>query len=411
MFLLYIDPGTGSMLFTVLLGLVTTGFFFVQKLWIRFKFYLSAGKAQNAASDKASYIIFSDNKNYWPVFRPICDEFERRKIPVNYWTASENDPALNTAYEYIKCEFIGEGNRAFSRLNTMNAVICLATTPGLDVLQWKRSKNVNYYIHILHAAGTAAGGYRMFSLDYYDAVLLTGEYQIQEIRELEQKRNLPQKEVLVVGCTYMDELKRRLDSTDPSPNHPFTVLLAPSWGQSSLLVKYGQKILDELIATGYNIIIRPHPQSFRSDKDVMDRLLAQYPETEQLHWDQDGDNFNSLNSADIMISDFSSVMFDYTLVFNKPVIYAESVFDKAPYEAMWLDEELWKFRILPSIGMPLREEDFGHLKEVIRQTASSQALSEGISGARAEAWMHIGESAKLTADYMIRKHKQLTDNQ
>jgi hypothetical protein len=35
----------------------------------------------------------------------------------------------------------------------MNADICLSTTPGLDVYQWKRSANVKRYVHILHAAG------------------------------------------------------------------------------------------------------------------------------------------------------------------------------------------------------------------------------------------------------------------
>ena len=411
--LLYIDPGTGSMLFTVLLGLVTTLIFFVQRLWIKLRFRLSAGKAEkDAAAGEHAYVIFSDSKNYWNVFRPICDEFERRKIPVTYWTASQQDPALQATYEYVKAEFIGEGNKAFSRLNLMSADIVLATTPGLDVLQWKRSKNVKYYVHILHAAGTSAGGYRMFSLDYYDAVLLTGDFQIREIRELEQKRNLPAKEVLVTGCTYMDVLKERLDAADAAaPAKPdgegLTVLLAPSWGTSSLLVRYGEEIVESLIATGYRVILRPHPQSFISDKEVMDRLQEKYPDSDRLRWDPDPDNFRSLYESDIMISDFSSVMFDYALVFNKPFLYAESAFDPAPYEAAWLDEELWKFRVLPSIGIPLKREQFPHMKQVIDDAVTDQSLAAGRGKARQEAWAHIGESARLTVEYLVNKREEL----
>ena len=35
--LLYIDPGTGSMLFTILLGVVGTGTFFIKKIWLKLK--------------------------------------------------------------------------------------------------------------------------------------------------------------------------------------------------------------------------------------------------------------------------------------------------------------------------------------------------------------------------------------
>ena len=404
---LYIDPGTGSMLFTVLLGLITTLYFFAQKMFVKLKFRLSAGKVDGVAKTNKPYVIFSDNNNYWSVFKPICDEFEKRKIPVEYWTASDQDQGLKEEYQYVKTEFIGEGNKAFSRLNMMSADIVLATTPGLDVLQWKRSKNVKYYVHTLHAAGTSAGGYRMFSLDYYDAVLLTGEFQIQEIRELEQKRHLPAKDIEVVGCTYMDVLKEQLDHTEKSEHTGITVLLAPSWGTSSLLVKYGSKIIDSLINTGYKIIIRPHPQSFRSDKDVMEKLQKEYPDGEMLTWDSNPSNFDSLNQSDIMISDFSSVMFDYALVFNKPFIYAESSFDKAPYEAAWLDEELWKFRVLPSIGIPLREDQFGQMKEVIQQAISDETLEKGRDEARSEAWANIGKSAQLTVDFLVKKHDEL----
>ena len=407
--LLYIDPGTGSMLFTILLGVVTTMYFFVRRLVVYIKFRISGGKVEKSGSEKIPYVIFSDGKQYWNVFAPICNEFERRRIPLEYWTASPDDPGLSCTYQYVSCKFIGEGNRAFTRLNMMNAAICLATTPGLDVLQWKRSRDVDWYVHILHAAGTSAAGYRMFSLDYYDAVLLTGSFQIDEVRELEQKRNLPAKELLVVGCTYMDELKKRLDQEGRDSHSGLTVLLAPSWGKSSILVRFGEEILDALIGTGFNLIIRPHPQSFTADREVMDGLMRKYPNSNQLSWNRDADNFQALNKADIMISDFSSVIFDYSLVFNKPFIYTENTFDNSVYDAAWLDEEMWKFRVLPSIGIPLRKEDFPRIKETIENAVNDKDLLKGREHARAEAWANIGESAKLTVDYLNNKYKELQD--
>ena len=408
--LLYIDPGTGSMLFTILLGVLTTLYYIGQKLILKIKFRLSAGGGNLKEEKKNSIVIFSDSKVYWNVFKPICDEFERRRIAVDYWTASPDDEALNLKYDFVNCMFIGEGNKAFAKLNMMDADICLATTPGLDVLQWKRSRNTKYYVHILHASGTSAAGYRMFSLDFYDAVLLTGDYQIDEIRELEEKRQLPAKDLKVVGCTYMDELKKKLDSSEQEEHSNLTVLLAPSWGQSSILNRYEDTIIKSLVNTGYNIVIRPHPQSFKSEKDLIERLKKQFPESDTLSWNQDNDNFDILNKSDIMISDFSSVIFDYSLVFNKPFIYAESTFDNSIYDAAWLDDEMWKFKVLPKIGIPLRESDFDNMKEIIDKAIVDESLYAAREQARSEAWAHIGESAKLTVDYLIAKREELNES-
>ena len=113
----------------------------------------------------------------------------------------------------------------------------------------------------------------------------------------------------------------------------------PSWGKSAILQKYGGKIIDELLATGYHVIIRPHPQSFKSETELMEESsCAHYPESDRLEWNRDTDNFEVLRRSDIMISDFSGVIFDFALVYDKPVIYADTEFDKSPYDAWWLDK-------------------------------------------------------------------------
>ena len=171
------------MLFSILIGIFAALVFFVQKLIIKVKFLLSGG-----AADKIPYLIFSDSKRYWNTFKPICDEFEKRGTDITYWTASPDDPALSAEYKHVHAEFIGEGNKAFTRLNFANAGILLSTTPGLDVYQWKRSENTDWYVHVLHAAGDPTM-YRMFGLDFYDAVFIAGDFMKDELLELEEKRN------------------------------------------------------------------------------------------------------------------------------------------------------------------------------------------------------------------------------
>lgn len=403
---LYIDPGTGSMLFTILIGVLGAAVYAFRGLFLKFRFHLNGGKAIESSGNHPSVVIFSDSKRYWNVFKTICDEFERRKEKLEYLTASPDDPALDCSYEYISSRFIGEGNKAFAALNMLNADVVLSTTPSLDVLYWKRSKNVKWYVHIGHFAGDMSL-YRMFGIDYYDAILTSGEHQERQIRELEKLRGLPPKEIAETGVTYLDSMKARLDDAGALPDHPLTVLLAPSWGSSAILTVYGAEMIKSLLDTGYHIIIRPHPQSFTAEKENMESLMTQFPENEQMEWNRDNDNFEVLRRSDIMISDFSSVIFDFALVFDKPIIYADTHFDKAPYDACWLEEEPWAFGILPELGPQLTAEHLKDMRELIDSCLSDSLYKQGRDRARKEGWAYPGEAAQRAADYLIEKKNEL----
>ena len=404
--LLYIDPGTGSMLFTILISIVSSLLFFWKKLVLKLKFMASGGRVTEE-KDYLPYVIFSDSKRYWNVFAPICEEFEKRGIQLEYMTASEDDPCLSRKFEHVHCQFIGEGNKAFARLNLLNAGIVLSTTPGLEVYQWKRSKNVGWYAHIFHAVDEGLG-YRMFGMDYYDAILLTGQYQEENVRKLEELRKLPAKEIYVAGCTYMDALKEKLEKSDFHKDADrLTVLLAPSWGESSILSRYGANILRELVNTGYQIIVRPHPQSMISEKEIIEPLMKEFPDGDALQWNFDNDNFEVLQKADLMITDFSGIIFDFALVFGKPILYADTSFDSAPYDAAWVEGPLWRFEVLKELGEPLTEEALPRLKETIDHLIGSSAKTEARDRVRGEAWQYIGESAARTVDYMVAKYQQL----
>lgn len=407
--LLYIDPGTGSMLFAILISVLGAVYFSVRTFLVKIKFTLSGGKKIVGDGTKVPIAIFSDDKRYWNVFKPICKELGERGIPVEYLTASADDPALKAKNEIvgIKASFLGEGNKAFARLNFYSASILLSTTPGLEVYQWKRSKKVDCYVHILHAANEIAG-YRMFGVDYYDALLLSGEYQVRDTRNLETLRNLPAKEIELVGLPYMDEMVKRLEKTPKPQKEGTTVLLAPSWGPSSIFSKFGSKIIDELVKTGYHIIIRPHPQSFSSEKEMIEELMAKYPDSTSLEWNRDNDNFDVLNRADILISDYSGVVFDFSLVYDKPIIYADTEFDKSPYDAWWLDTPYWTMTALPMLGEKLPGDSLENIKQIIDECLNNPEYAQKRLEIRNQTWVHRGEGTKRVVDYLEKKLKELT---
>lgn len=408
---LYIDPGTGSMLFAILIGIIGAANYLLKDWIVKIRFLLSGGRQKaDENAEKIPIVIFSDDKRYWNVFEPLCREFDKRGVNIVYMTASPEDPALENPYKHIKGEFIGENNKAFAKLNFLNATMVLSTTPGLDVYQWKRSKKVTYYVHMLHAANEIAG-YRMFGTDYYDALMLSGEYQVRDVRYLESIRNLPAKEIVKIGIPYLDEmydrLRKSMESEERKEKQERTVLLAPSWGKSAILSKFGERIIDVLIETGYSIIIRPHPQSFTSEKEMIGKLMEKYPNSEKLEWNRDNDNFEVLKRADILISDFSGVVFDFSLVHEKPIIYTDTKFDKGPYDAWWLKTPYWTFTALPRIGQELNEGNLHSLKEMIDSCLSDEKYAKGRQEVISETWEHRGEGTQRAVDYILSKYEQL----
>ena len=403
MMVFYIDPGTGSMLFSIIIGLVTMLYFVSKAAVIKLKFFLSGGKAV-ANGDRFPFVIYSEGERYWNVFKPIVEEFEKRQVPVVFYTSSEKDPVFSERYAYISPEFIGEGNKAFTRLNFLEADVCLMTTPGLDVYQLKRSRGVKHYSHILHAVDDATS-YRLFGLDYYDSVLISGEYQKAHVRLLEEQRGIQKKDLEVVGCPYLDVLQEKASSFEVETDKPFTVLVAPSWGPSGILTCYGEALLDPLVETGFIIIVRPHPQSSQSERAMLEKLKKRYQQNPNFEWDFNRENLQSLARADIMISDFSGVIFDYTFLFDRPFLYVKSDFDAMPYDSYDIEEQPWKFRVLDEIGIELKPESFSTIKQVLLDACENELLTDNRAKAKDTAWQYRGKSGERAVDYLLEKQK------
>lgn len=399
----YIDPGTGSMLFSVVLGISATVFFLFQTLIIKIK-TLSCYKKE-VSNTSIPIVIYSEGNQYFRIFKPILDEFEKREHPVVFYTSQEDDLVFKANYKYVKSLFIGQGFKGYAKLAFMKADVCLMTTPNLDVLQLKRSKDVKYYCHIFHGISSCLQ-YRLFSLDYYDAVLCDGEFQFSDIRELEEKRNLPAKELVVVGSPYMDMLKGQVQ-TLTEKSEMFTILVAPTWGPSGILSKYGTKLLDKLIESNWRIIIRPHPQSVKVEKEIIDSLVNHYKDYSNVSWNYDVDNLKVLSEADIMISDFSCTIFEYCFLFNRPVIYINQEMNKEIYDIGDLDNEAWRYKAIRKVGKELTKDNFENIIQMIESISVDDDLYSRISETRKVAWEQEDKGAENIVNYLINKQKEI----
>ena len=395
---LYIDPGTGSALFSIVIGIAAVSYFLFRSAFLKIKVLLFRQK--ETSSSKLKYVIYAEDKRYWAFFEPVLVECESRQISVLYLTSSQDDPVFSSSFKYVNGKFIGKGNRAFAYLNFISADFVLATTPDLDVLQWKRSKAVKHYCHMFHMV-SGSMIYRLYSLDFYDSILLSGENEIPEIRYLENLRKCPCKQLVVVGNTFLDRYNEKLKSLPAEENHPFTVLVSPSWGASGLLKVYGERLLDPLIRTGWRIILRPHPQSVIAEKPLLERFNERYRDNNNVEWDYHHENIYSLAKSDVMITDFSGIIFDYIFLFNKPLLFSLSTMDLRPYDAHNLPEEPSILQISKKVGIELNEANFASIKEVITESLHNAELQENRIEAKRIMWQYEGEASKRIVDFMI----------
>ena len=402
----YIDPGTGSMLFSIILGAAATLFFILNSLFISIKRFLFTSKKLGETSHP--FVIYSEGNQYWCVFKPILDEFEKRDIDVVYYTSAQDDKDFEEKYNHVKSEFIGKGNKAYFKLAFLNADICLMTTPQLDVLQLKRSKKCKYYAHIFHSI-CYSGEYRLYALDYYDCVLCDAAFQTEFIREIEQKRNLPKKELPVVGCTYMDYFENIKNTIQKKNSDKKTILIAPSWGDYSLLHRGCDVLIKKLTETDYNIIIRPHPQSMIIEKDFIEKLMKKYQSFDNISWNFDSNNLEVLSATDVLISDFSCVMFDFAFLFNKPFIYVDTEFNFDISDIADLDEIPYKYKLVDIIGKGIKPEELSNLDiKGIIENLFSNTVVEKIQKEKDFAWAYQGKSAQNVVDFLVNKQKELS---
>ena len=399
--LAYIDPSFGSAMFAIALALANMAVLGVRALVSRVR---TGSVVRVASSEHMRCLVYSDSGRYFGTFGPILREFDRRGVEVTYWTQDASDPLLGEGFEHVTCECIGDGPKAFGCLASVSCDIVLSTTPDLDVTQWRRSPFVGKYVHVMHCANTAAW-YRMFGIDAYDVLLLANDYQVSEVRSLEEKRGFAPKDLAVVGCPYMDELMVRVEREGHAGGTPHEVpvaLVAPSWGDMGLLSRYGKRLVSGLVEAGFSVIVRPHPQSLVVERDLVEDIRAAFDGDCRVTWDFEPDNFASLDAADVMVSDMSGVIHDFALVFDKPVLYVLDGVDMSTYDAAWLDEQFFESDLFVDAGIRLRDEDMDNVGTIARSAIeNADALAQRRAHARELCWAHRGESARLVVDHVM----------
>lgn len=410
----YLDPGSGNALIYMVLSFFGAVIFTLKGL-----FYRLIGKKNLLENEQAlkenqhNIVIFNEGKMYWNTFRPIVEALLKRNVIFSYYTMDINDPCLKIDEPNMNNCYIGNGNRAFAKISKLKADVVLSTTPniGTEGYPIARSKSIKKLVHVFHSYGDITN-YHRGSLDNYDSVMLVGGFTKPLIRKLEHLRGLPAKELYEAGLPYLDVLeeKKNLAPKLTKTNSDVkTVLIAPSWGVKGCLYQYGSKFILLLAQAGFHIIIRPHPQSLKVESEMIEQLKDEFSAFKNIEWDFEIDAFQSMQCADILISDMSGIRMDFLLLYQKPIITLE-----IPYENMEDFEladigESWTEQKLKELGCTLGKERIEELPTIVHETIL-KTRPEEIIAFREKNFYNYKHSGEVIANYLIENGRQLKTN-
>jgi len=361
----YLDPGTGAALVNLLVAGVATLIYSLKGFV--FSLFKPGKKPQKAAQRGMSLAILSEGTQYYATFEPIIRNLIQEEIEFSYWTLDVEDPALRIDSEYMHSRFLGYGAWAFSRAGNINADYLLCTTPNIGCKGYpiRKSPLVKNLVHVFHSINDLSM-YRRGSLDYYDMVIMVGDFQAASIREIEKKRHLKEKRLVTLGIPYLDVYSKGKD-TESSNIKVKTILIGSSWGSKGLLSHYGTDFIRLLAGKGYQLILRPHPQSLVSEQAMLEKCKADLQQYKNVIWNTETSPQQAMNQADILISDTSSLRFDFAFVYEKPVITLEIPSAAMPgYERDDL-ASIWSDSAEKEIGFCLAEKDLNQLPDFVEK--------------------------------------------
>ena len=415
----YLDPGTGNALIYVLLSLGGAVIYVAKDA-----FYKITGsrkrrnnKTANQANstgfnDENAIVLFNEGRIYWNTFKPIVEALIRRKAHFSYYTMNVDDPCLMIDSPYMHNKYIGKGYFAFHKMGHLKADVVLSTSPNIGTKGFPipRSSDIQNLVHVFHAFDDLTC-YHKGSLDQYDAVMLVGPFEIPIIRKLESLRALPEKELYPAGLPYLDELykKRHEKSAEKTGKSCIveeqtapTVLVASSWGEKGCLKHYGTAFIETLAKAGFQIIIRPHPQSLKVEKNFIDKLKSKLSVYENIRWDFSIDSSVSMQVADILISDTSSVRVDFLCIYQKPFITMPIPFENLQDFEMADLKTSWKEEALSQIGYTIKESEIEQIDQIVHNLLATQD-QKSIESFREANIYNFGSSGDAIAEYLINK--------
>ncbi len=272
--------------------------------------------------NKKKYILFSESKYYKNHFEKLIENLKQKFDNDVYYLTSDFDD-YNFFNTKINTYYVGTGivrYLIFHYFNCDNLILTL-TDIGNHL---PKSKNCNNYIYFFHALQSTHIIYTKEAFKNYDTIFSNGIYQEEELKKAEKIFNFPKKKIINTGYFYFDYLLQTINHKIVQKN---LILYAPSWNydKNNFFVNHGSKLIHKLLDKNYSVILRPHPEHYKRSKETLKKIINQFGKINQFFLDDSFSNINSMEKSEILITDNSGIMLEFTLTLNRPCLCFDEI--------------------------------------------------------------------------------------
>ncbi len=352
-------------------------------------------------------MFYSESNGFYKYFKGMIDYIcENSDLDIHYVTSDPNDNIFKDERPQIHPYYVGTDRYLVPLFMKLECDMCVMTMPDLEKYHIKRSrvkKDVEY-VFACHGMGSIASSYRKGALDWFDTIFVPSVDQFNEIRAAEEIYQTPKKCLVETGYPLLDDMLDEYNKSEHPVNKIPKILIAPSWQADNIIDLCIDDLLSELSKTDYEIILRPHPQQVRHEPEKFDLLKEKFKDKKNITVQTDFSSNNPVLEADVLITDWSDISFEFAFVTKRPVLFINT-----PMKIM--NQEYEKIGIPPItltirtvIGEALETNELGKTNEVIdKMLREREEYSRKISEAYKEHVYNIGKSTKLCGKYIIKR--------
>jgi CDP-Glycerol:Poly(glycerophosphate) glycerophosphotransferase len=292
------------------------------KIW---QDWISYRRFQKLPPPERRIVFYSESDQDWHHLQPLIDFLTEKLSRTVCHVTSERASALPSVPRAGLHTFrIRSGVVLTWFFQMLKADVMVLTMLDLQNFHLKRSTHPVHYIYVFHSMGSTHMVDHENSYDHYDSLFCVGPHHVAEIRRREALRGLPPKHLFAHGYGRLERLVEAGAAAAPrDPSEPTTVLLAPTWGDHSILHVCGEALIAALLSAGLRVILRPHYQTAVLAPRLIQGLVARFGKDPRFrHVDRMADTASLLES-DLLICDWSAMAIEYALGLGKPVLFVD----------------------------------------------------------------------------------------
>jgi len=370
-----------------------------------FKNWRAYKRFSSLPRERKKIVFYSESGQDWHHFAPVINYLTHEMgEQVIYLTSDLDDLGLRLDNPRLLGYCIGSGLIRTICFQWLEATTLTMTMVDFNKLQLKRSVNPVKYAFMFHSLISTHMADHADSYDDFDAILCAGPHQTREVRGREKMLGLKHKQLFEHGYHRLEDLMaNRRDAPQWSSDEQIHVLLAPSWGEQTILNICGLELVDVLLAAGFRVTLRPHYQTRWMTPDMIDQIDEKYRDHPQFTLMEQMGESDSLYDSHVMITDWSGAGMDYGLGLEKPVLYID-----VPAKARndwWpeLDMEPFESFIRNKIGAVVAPDSLQLVPDRIRELLQEpDAFRANIESVREEWVYNLGNSARAGAEAIVQ---------